>query len=207
MPHTTYYPEPKVSRFVFASKFMAPLWTVVRIYLGWMWLNAGLHKMWVDGGFNTAWVGPNAGGGVAGYLNGALAKTQGDYPSVSGWYGWLIEHIFLPNATLMSNLVAFGEVLVGVALIVGFMTGLSAFFGGMMNASFLLAGTLSANPVMFILATWLVLAWRIAGYYGLDYFVLERIGAPAGFDFRNKRTLPKGEASVETPATGKANAG
>ena len=204
MPHTTYYPEPKVSKFLFASKFMAPIWTIVRIYLGWLWLKAGIKKVWVDGGFNTSWVGPDAGGGVAGYLNGALARSQGDNPSVSGWYAWMIENIFLPNATLMSNLVAFGEVLVGIALILGFLTGLSAFFGGMMNASFLLAGTLSSNPVMFILATWLVLAWRVAGYYGLDYFVLERIGAPAGFDFRNKRTLPKVGEKAEKPATGKA---
>ncbi len=206
MPHTTYYPEPKVSKFLFASKFMAPIWMVVRIYLGWLWLNAGLHKVWVDGGFNAAWVGPNAGGGVAGFLNGALAKTQGDHPSVSGWYAWLIEHIFLPNATIMSNLVAFGEILIGVALIVGFLTGLSAFLGGMMNVSFLLAGTLSSNPVMLILATWLVLAWRVAGYYGLDYFVLERIGAPAGFDFRNKRSLRQIGEKVDKPAAGKANA-
>ena len=34
-------------------------------------------------------------------------------------------------------------------------------------------------------ATWLVLAWRIAGYYGLDYFVLPRLGAPAGEAFKN----------------------
>jgi thiosulfate dehydrogenase [quinone] large subunit len=206
MPHTTYYPEPKVSKFLFASKFVAPFWTVVRIYLGWLWLNAGLHKVWVDGGFNPSWVGLGAGGSVSGYLNGALARSQGDNPSVSGWYAWMIENIFLPNAVIFSNLVAFGEVLIGLALILGFMTGLSAFLGGMMNASFLLAGTLSSNPVMFILATWLVLAWRVAGYYGLDYFVLERIGAPAGFDFRTKRSVRKIGERVEQPATGKADA-
>ena len=50
---------------------------------------------------------------------------------------------------------------------------------------FLLAGTVSSNPVMFILATWLVLSWRVAGYYGLDYFVLPLLGAPAGEAFKN----------------------
>jgi thiosulfate dehydrogenase [quinone] large subunit len=83
----------------------------------------------------------------------------------------------------MSYLVAFGEFLVGVALIVGLLTGVSAFFGGLMNANYLLAGTVSTNPVLFILATWLVLAWRVAGYYGLDYYVLPLIGAPRGPDF------------------------
>jgi thiosulfate dehydrogenase (quinone) large subunit len=31
---------------------------------------------------------------------------------------------------------------------------------------------------MFVLATWLVLAWRVAGYWGLDYWVLPWLGAP-----------------------------
>ncbi len=88
----------------------------------------------------------------------------------------MIENLFLPNAWLMSHLVAFGEVLVGIALIVGFLTGVSAFLGGLMNAAFLLAGTLSSNPVMLILATWIVLAWRVAGYYGLDYWILPKLG-------------------------------
>jgi len=178
MPSTTIYPEPRITQFLFASKSMAVVWTIVRIYLGWLWLSAGWGKV-----LNPNWVGANAGTAVGGYLRGALGRAQGETPSVTGWYAWLIEYVFLPNAVLMSYLVAFGEVLVGIALIVGFMVGLSAFLGGVMNTSFLLAGTLSTNPIMFILATWLVLAWRIAGYYGLDYWVLPKIGAPRGIDF------------------------
>lgn len=170
-----HYPEPNVTKFLFASKAMAPFWAVVRIYVGWTWLTAGWGKV-----FGGGWVGPEAGGAVSGYLQGALARAGGERPSVTGWYAWMIENLFLPNAALMSHLVALGEVAVGLALIVGFLTGISAFFGGMMNVAFLLAGTLSSNPVMFILATWLVLAWRVAGYYGLDYWVLPRIGAPRG---------------------------
>lgn len=198
--NTVPYPEPRISKFLFASKVMAPVWAIVRIYVGWLWLTAGWHKVWADGGFNTAWVGLNAGGPVRGYLGRALEQTGGERPNVTGWYGWMIENLFLPNATLFSNLVAFGEVLVGIALILGFLTGISAFFGGMMNASFLLAGTLSSNPVMFILATWLVLAWRIAGYYGLDYFVLPRLGAPRG------AFGDRGEGDVKPTSGGKASA-
>ncbi len=180
MPRTTYYPEPQVSKFLFASRYMAPFWTVVRVYLGWLWVDAGWHKV-----TNPAWVGENAGTAVSGYLNGALARSVGDSPAVTGWYAWMIENIFLPVAPAMSYVVAFGELLVGVALIVGFLTGLMAFLGGMMNVAFMLAGTLSSNPIMFILATWIVLAWRIAGYYGLDYWVLPMLGAPAdGFSRR-----------------------
>lgn len=177
-----FYPEPNLSKFLFASKFMAPVWAVIRIYLGFLWLRSGWGKV-----TDPVWVGPEAGGAVRGFLGGALELTTGDRPSVQGWYAWLIENLFLPNATILSYLVAFGEVLVGLALIVGFLTGVSAFMGGLMNAAFLLAGTVSTNPVMFILATWLVLAWRIAGYYGLDYFILPRLGAPAGPGFRRRK--------------------
>ena len=182
MSHSTYYPEPRISKFLFASRYMAALWLVARVYLGWQWLTAGWHKVWADGAFNTAWVGPDA-SAAGGFLRGALANSSGEGATVPGWYGWLIEHIFLPQTALFSNLVALGEVLVGVALILGFLTGISAFLGGTMNAAFMLAGTLSTNPIMFILATWIVLAWRVAGYYGLDRWVLPRLGAPRGDDF------------------------
>lgn len=175
MARNTFYPEPQISKFLFASKYMAPFWTVVRVYLGWLWLNAGWHKV-----SDPGWVGANAGTSVRGFLERAVTLASGERPSVTGWYAWIIENIFLPIAPVMSYLVAFGETLIGIALIVGFLTGLMAFLGGLMNVAFLLAGTLSSNPVMFLLATWIVLAWRIAGYYGLDYWVLPWIGAPHG---------------------------
>jgi len=175
MARTTYYPEPPVSKFLFSSKYMAPFWTVVRIYLGWLWFNSGIGKV-----TDPNWVGANAGTAVTGFLNRAVTLASGERPSVTGWYAWIVENVFLPIAPVMSYLVAFGELLVGVALIVGFLTGIVAFLGGLMNVAFLLAGTLSSNPVMFLLATWLVLAWRIAGYYGLDRWVLPRLGAPQG---------------------------
>lgn len=191
MTHSTHYPEPNVTKFLFASKAMAPFWTIVRIYLGWQWLTAGWHKV-----FGGGWVGPEAGGAVTGFLNRALTLATGERPSVSAWYAWLIENVFIPNAFIFSHLVALGELFVGLALIAGFLTGASAFVGGMMNAAFLLAGTLSTNPVMFILATWLVLAWRVAGYYGLDYWVLPRVGAPkGGFSIRGGG---KGDAARAT---------
>jgi thiosulfate dehydrogenase [quinone] large subunit len=58
-----------------------------------------------------------------------------------------------------------------------------------MNASYLLAGTLSTNPLLFILATWLVLGWRVAGYWGLDRWVLPKLGVsiPVGETGRRRR--------------------
>ncbi|GHF29124.1 thiosulfate dehydrogenase [quinone] large subunit [Deinococcus metalli] len=171
MTSTTYVPESALSRTLFADTRLSPLWLALRVYVGWEWLQAGWHKIG-----DSAWVGQGAGQAVSGFLKGALAKAGGDAPQVSGWYAWFIETIALPNAAVLSYLVAFGEVAVGLALILGLFTGVAAFLGGVMNANYLLAGTLSTNPLLFILATWLVLGWRVAGWLGLDRWVLPRLG-------------------------------
>jgi thiosulfate dehydrogenase [quinone] large subunit len=74
--------------------------------------------------------------------------------------------------------VSFGELLVGVALILGIFTGLAAFFGSFMNVNYLLAGSISTNPLLFIFATWIVLAWKTAGWIGVDRWILPALGTP-----------------------------
>ncbi len=182
-------PEPSIARFLFADTRLSPLWLVLRLYLGWYWFEAGWAKLTNPAG---VWVGAKSGVAVTGFVERALTKTGGDHPDVTGWYAWFLQNMVLPNASLFSYLVTFGEILVGIALMLGLFTGLAAFFGGFLNAAFLLAGTVSANPWMFIVATWLVLAWRTAGYIGLDYLVLPRLGVLFG---------TKAET---TPFTGKA---
>jgi thiosulfate dehydrogenase [quinone] large subunit len=165
--------EPAVSRVLFADPRLAPLWLLLRLYVGYEWLSAGWGKITNPAG---VWVGEKAGVAVSGFLNGALAKTGGDHPDVAGWYAWFVQNVALPNAAAFSYTVAYGELLVGTALVLGLFTGIAAFFGGFLNANFLLAGTVSSNPLLFILATWLVLGWRVAGWWGLDRWVLPRFG-------------------------------
>ena len=112
---------------------------------------AGIGKVTSD-----VWTGANAGVAIKGFMGGALAKTEsGD---VAGWYAWFLESMVIPNAVPFSYMVAWGEVLIGLGLIFGLLTGIAAFFGALMNMSFLLAGTVSTNPVMFIIAVFLILA-------------------------------------------------
>jgi thiosulfate dehydrogenase (quinone) large subunit len=178
-------PEPNITRFLFADRRMAPVWLVVRVYLGYLWLAAGIGKV-MEGG----WIGAGAGGAVKGFAQGALQQTGGEHPQVTGWYAGFLENAVIPNAALFSYLVTFGEILVGLGLIAGPFTGIAAFFGGFMNASFIFAGTAGANPLMFILAILLMLAWRVAGYWGLDRWALPAIGVPGypGTAFRARRS-------------------
>src|SRR5262245_31405015 len=129
-------------------KYAGILWLVVRLWLGYEWLMAGIEKVFGEG--SAAWVGPKAGAGVSGFLKGALAKSAlapgfdpaaTAHPAVQTWYAQIVQNFFLPNATAFSYLVAYGELLVGIALLVGIFTHFSALMGVLMNLAYLLAGT------------------------------------------------------------------
>jgi thiosulfate dehydrogenase [quinone] large subunit len=47
-----------------------------------------------------------------------------------------------------------------------------------MNLNFLLAGTVSVSPVLFFLGILLILAWKNAGYLGVDRYLLPALGTP-----------------------------
>ena len=159
--------ESTLSRFLFSNTKMALLWLVLRVYVGWLWLEAGWEKF-----NNPVWIGDQAGVGISGFFNGSLAKVTGAHPDVSGWYAYFIEHFAMQHAVLFSYLITYGEIAVGLGLIVGLFTGLAAFFGAVMNFNFMFAGTVSINPLMLLIGIFIISAYRVAGFIGLDYFVL-----------------------------------
>jgi thiosulfate dehydrogenase (quinone) large subunit len=165
--------ESQVARFLFADTRVAWFWLLVRIYVGWEWLTAGWEKV-----HDPAWTGPNAGGALGGFIQGALHKIGGAHPDVQGWYAKFLQNIVLTHVNTWSHLVAYGEFLVGLALIMGFLTGIAAFCGLFMNLNYLLAGTVSTNPILFTISIGLILGWKIGGYVGLDRYLLPLLGTP-----------------------------
>src|SRR6185369_11418455 len=113
--------EAPLSKFLFSNTKISWFWLVVRIYVGWQWLVAGWEKV-----TSAAWVGPQAGTAMGGFIKGALAKTSGAHPDVSGWYASFLQNAVLPHISTWSHVIAYGELLVGVALIVGAFTGIAA---------------------------------------------------------------------------------
>ncbi len=166
-------PEPPLSRFLFADTRLAWFWLLVRLYTGWQWLDAGLGKIG-----NPAWFGPGAGSALTGFINGAISKSTGDQPTVDTTYASFLQAFVLPHAGFWSTAVVLGEIAIGLGLILGCLTGVAAFFGGLLNVNYLFAGTLSTNPLLFVLATWIVLAWRVAGWWGIDRWLLPLLGTP-----------------------------
>ena len=165
--------DPPVARALFGDVRWAWIWLLLRLYVGYEWLHAGFGKI-----TSSAWTGSAAGTALTGFANGALSKTTGANPAVQGWYAWFLQHIVIPNVTVWSYVIAYGEFLVGVALILGLLTGIAAFFGSFMNMNYLLAGAVSTNPILFAIATFLVLAWKTAGWWGLDRWILPALGTP-----------------------------
>ncbi len=78
----------------------------------------------------------------------------------------------------MGKVVAFDETAVEIDLILGAFVGVAALAGGFMNVNFMLAGSASSNPVLLILAIVLILAWKTAGYIGLDRYLVPILGTP-----------------------------
>lgn len=168
--------ELRLAHFLFADPRASILWLVVRVWVGYQWLEAGIGKVTNPKG---VWVGENAGAALGGFVKGALEKATGEHPAVQGWYADFLSNFVLPNAAPMSYVVAYGEVAVGLGLILGILTGIAAFFGIVMNTNFLLAGTVSINPILAVPSIFLLLAWRNAGWYGVDRFLLPLIGTPS----------------------------
>jgi thiosulfate dehydrogenase (quinone) large subunit len=165
------YPEPAIARFFLSTGGAAALWFVVRMNVGAQWFLAGWEKVQ-----DPAW--GTSGTAIKGFVAGALAKSSGAHPAVQGWYASFLQNFVQPNAGLWSFLITWGEVAVGLGLLVGALTGIAAGFGVLMNLNYLLAGTVSINPVLGVMGLFLVLAWRVAGLIGLDRWFLPLLGLP-----------------------------
>ncbi|MDE2019046.1 MAG: DoxX family protein [Patescibacteria group bacterium] len=173
MQQSVHIPEPKVARFLWGDTRIAWLWLLVRLYAGWDWLTAGWEKLHMP-----SWVGAQSGTAVNGFLSGALGKASGPNPAVSSWYAFFIRSFAANHVVFLSYLVAWGEFLVGAALILGVFTGIAAFFGAFMNINYLFAGTVSVNPMLLLLELVLMFAWRTAGWWGIDRWLLPELGVP-----------------------------
>lgn len=164
---------PAFTRYLFNNTRAGLFWLPIRIFVGFEWLLAGWEKIsgtgWTDGG-----------SALLGYWKSAVAIPQTGRPPITfewyrsflqilidnhaqGWFGWLI---------------ALGETAVGVGILLGVLVGIAAFFGATMNMSYMLAGSGSTNPILFALTIGLMLAWRVAGYYGVDRYLLPALGVP-----------------------------
>ena len=128
------FQDPPIVRVLLANARFAWLWLPLRVFLGWMWLDAGWHRAQ------------------------ALVARSGD--------------------ASLADLIALGQTLAGIALILGLMTGLAAFAGGVVGAGSFATDGAPPAALLFAVAVWLVLAWKTVGWIGLDRWLLPLLGMP-----------------------------
>ena len=164
------FQDPPFLAKIFSSPKAAWFWLILRVWVGYQWIEASLHKIG-----NPAWT--QTGEALKGFWTGAVAIPAEGRPPISfDWYRSFIQFMLDSGAyTWFAKLVAYGELLVGIALIVGAFAGVAAFFGAFMNWNFMMAGSASTNPWLFVLALGILAAWKIAGYIGFDYFLFPMI--------------------------------
>lgn len=162
------------------------IWLILRIWLGYKWISSAMTKIG-----NPAWV--ETGAALKGFWTNAVAIPETGRPPITfDWYRSFIQMMLDAEAyTWFAKLVTYGELLVGIALILGLFTGFAAFFGAFMNWNFMMAGSASANPMLFVVALGVMMAWKVSGYFGLDYLVLPLLGTPW-----NRKAVP---ADTELP--------
>ncbi len=160
-------------RRVFLTPAFSWFWLVIRVYLGYEWLQAGRHKI-VD----SAWM--SDGTALKGFWERVIViPEQGRPPIAYGWYRDFLQFMLNHHYYVwFAKVVAVGELLTGIALLAGAFVGFAALTGAFMNINFMLAGSASTNPILFSLAILLLAAWKVAGYWGFDRFLIKALGTP-----------------------------
>ena len=163
--HRTEVKDPGILKFLFSDKRMSIVFLGLRLWLGYQWISAAEHKL-----TDPKWM--QTGEALKGFWLGAL-KTDPKPVIAFDWYRQFIQ--FMVNAqayTWFAKVVAVGEALIGIALILGAFTAVAAFFGAFMNWNFIMAGAASTNGMLLVVAVVLVAGWKVAGYLGVDGIVL-----------------------------------
>jgi thiosulfate dehydrogenase [quinone] large subunit len=130
----------------------------------------------------------HVGDAVAGFAAGAVNSSSGAHPDVAySWYVEFLKWIQHTAAPVVGPLVAVGELLIGLALLIGMFTGIAAALGALLNFSYVFAGSAGVNPGMILASIVLILAWRSSGWIGIDRWLLPRVGVP----WRSTSQLPE----------------
>jgi len=144
------------------SKKAALLWTAARIWLGVMWIQAGVSKLW--GAENPSFM-HHGGAGVLGFATHAYSV-----PGVSAytWWASFLHSFVVPNASWIAVLVSVAELAIGIALAFGILTPLAALASLALLFTYSMSGTASVCAWYAMFAVVILATWRTSGWIGVD---------------------------------------
>jgi thiosulfate dehydrogenase (quinone) large subunit len=154
---------PRVLLWIQQSKSAALVWNAMRIWLGVMWLQAGVAKIW--GAENPAFL-HNGGAGVAGFAAHGTAAYS--------WWASFLHSFVVPNAGWIGILVAFAEFAIGAALCLGFLTPLACIGSLLLLFTYVMSGTASVCAFYALFAIVILAMWRTSSWIGVDGLISGR---------------------------------
>lgn len=167
--------SPPVLQWLYRSRSAGVIWLAVRVALGVGWFLAAWPKIF--GAERAAWM---AGGiAVKGFVDSAAAASRDpEHPQVA--YTWYVSFLRFvgEHAATFAKVVAIAELLIAVGLVIGGFTAFAALAGLILNFLFVLGGVAGSNPIFILAGVFLVAAWRNAGWFGVDRYLLPLVGTP-----------------------------
>jgi thiosulfate dehydrogenase (quinone) large subunit len=148
---------PSVLTWLRQSKYASIAWLAVRVWVGCMWVQAGWSKVF---GAENPYFLHNNGAGVAGFAgHGAAAYS---------WWGSIMHSFVVPNASWIAVVVAFGELAIGLGLVVGFLTRTAAVCSLLLLFTYIMSGTASVCAFYALCALIVLATWRTSTWIGVD---------------------------------------
>jgi thiosulfate dehydrogenase [quinone] large subunit len=148
---------PRALTWLQRSKSAALVWNAMRIWLGVMWLQAGVAKIW--GAENPAFL-HNNGAGVAGFAaHGAAAYS---------WWATFLHSFVVPNSGWIAITVALAEFAIGAALALGLFTPLACLGSLLLLFTYVMSGTASVCAFYALFAIVILAMWRTSSWIGVD---------------------------------------
>jgi thiosulfate dehydrogenase [quinone] large subunit len=163
--------------FLARSKVAAVGWTAMRVWLGIMWMQAGVAKLW--GAENPGFM-HNNGAGVAGFAAHGTAAYS--------WWGSFLHSFVVPNSGWIGILVAVAEFAIGAGLVLGLFTRAAALGSLALLFTYVMSGTASVCAFYALFAIVILATWKTSSWIGVD-------GLVAGY---RQRHHSKSEATAVT---------
>lgn len=170
--------SPKKSEFP-AGLAVLPL----RLFLGLSFVAAGIDKLTDPEFFD-----PNA----VGYIGTQLAGFAKDSP-----LGGLLTNLAVPNAALFGGMVVVGELAIGIATLLGFLSRISAIFGILISLTLWLTATWTVQPFFFSSDLPYAFGWLTLAIVGATMFSVDGLIA----QWRETRKAQSGEIAAPPVVT------
>lgn len=143
----------------FTHRYAAPIWFVLRLYAGWIWLQFGINKL------QSGWLTSDPIGGIFKYIaKGTLPVPFAPFRDLATW---MLDAGITPY---ISHAMPFLELAVGLAFISGVLLVPAAIGGTLLVLNIILsgAGSFAFDMRMITINVLLIMAFRVSSLIGFE---------------------------------------